>query len=226
MTIRAGLLTAFSLVSAWLSLGNARADVSITNPSFETLPPGGLTYETCGVGCSDSYNVPIPGWTSGINTGQWQPGSSSGNFTYFNYVPNGLTVAFSNGGPITQTVGATVVAGDIYTLSVFVGDRSSGISGQSYVGLIVNGYNYRVLATPSSPGTWADWTATYTGTATDAGDPITIELLPYGNGQGDYDNVTLTQTSATPEPRFDGLLALGLGGLMLAARLRHAKQAV
>jgi len=97
------------------------------------LPLGG-----CGVGCSFSVGV-IPGWTDTGATGQFQPGSSSGNFAYFNYIPGGVTVAYSNGGSIYQTVGATAVAGDTYTLTVDVGLRTDGYDLLPTEDLIVNG---------------------------------------------------------------------------------------
>jgi len=114
---------ALSLLGA---AGTANADVSIfvANPSFETMPGGGLPYG-CGTGCSYSVGT-IPDWVTSGSEGQFQPGSSSGNFAYFNYVPDGVTVAYSNGGTISQTVGSTVVAGDTYTLTVDLGNRNDG----------------------------------------------------------------------------------------------------
>ena len=204
--------------------GTAWANVSITvvNSSFETLPGGGLPF-ACGVGCSYSKDS-IPGWTniqgSPGDTGQFQPGSSSGNFAYFNYVPDGTTIAYSNGGTISQTVGATVQAGVIYTLSVELGNRSDnggGYANQGSADLLINGHQYVATGFQAALGTWTTWTAYYTGTSADAGKSITIELNALAP-QGNYDNVSL---SATPEPGFYGALALGMSGLLVAIQRRR-----
>jgi hypothetical protein len=52
-----------ALVVALLSLTAmvALADpITVDNPSFETLPSGGLTMDSCGAGCFFSVNTPIP----------------------------------------------------------------------------------------------------------------------------------------------------------------------
>jgi hypothetical protein len=214
--IRTGAVLSLGLC---LSLGTARADYSITvlNPSFEILPGGGLP-DGCGVGCSYSV-APIPGWTNTGTSGQFQPGSSSGNFAYFNAVPNGLTVAYSNGGTITQTVGPTVQAGQTYTLNVWLGNRNDGYDGQGSAALVLDygtpsATTYLASGTPAPRGEFSLFTATFTGTALTAGDTITIDLIASG-AQGDFDNVSL---SATPEPALYGILGLGLVGLLVAVR--------
>jgi hypothetical protein len=79
--------------------------ITVDNPSFETLPAGGLP-AGCGTGCAFSV-APIPGWTNTGSSGQFQPGTQDGNFAYFNSLSDGITNAYSNGGTISQTVGAT-----------------------------------------------------------------------------------------------------------------------
>jgi hypothetical protein len=197
----------------------ANVNIAVNNPSFETLPGGGLPFTSCGVGCSYSIDS-IPGWTNSGNTGQFRPGSSSGNLAYFNYVPDGITVAYSNGGTISQTVGATVQAGVIYTLSVELGNRSDnggGYANQGSADLLINGHQYVATGVEAALGTWTTWTAYYTGTIADAGKSITIELNALAP-QGNYDNVSL---SATPEPGFYGALALGMSGLLVAIQRRR-----
>ena len=115
------------LRGAGLMLGIASAawaaPITVNNPSFEILPAGGLPFG-CGTGCSFSGGS-IPGWsTSGTGLGQFQPGVHLGNLTLFNSLSDGPTSAYSNSGPISQTVGATVQAGVIYTLLVDIGDRN------------------------------------------------------------------------------------------------------
>jgi hypothetical protein len=93
---------------------------SVTNPSFEILPHAGLPEHGlpvhCGPGCSFSTaDEGILGWTiaPGSNpfTGQFQPGERANNYTFLNFVPEGITTAYSNGGTISQKVGETVQEG-------------------------------------------------------------------------------------------------------------------
>src|SRR5207245_4829356 len=100
---------------AMLFVSTGFADVvSVANPSFEILPPGGLP-NSCGPSCFFSVD-PIPCWTNVGTSGQFQPGTQDGNFTFFDSLSDGITTAYSNdiGGVISQTVGATVQAGVTY----------------------------------------------------------------------------------------------------------------
>jgi opacity protein-like surface antigen len=112
-----------ALATFLLSAGGSQAAlISVANASFETLPGGGLP-SGCGAGCSFSNDDPIPGWNSVGSFGQFQPGVQVSDFTFFNSVPAGITVAYSNGGTIEQTVGILAQAGLTYTLQVDVGFR-------------------------------------------------------------------------------------------------------
>jgi hypothetical protein len=93
--------------------------IAVNNPSFETLPAGGLpNTDGCGSvpGCAYSIDQ-IPGWTvTGELTGQFQPGTTPNMF--FNSLPDGPTIAYTNDGSITQTVSTLAAAGVTYTLTV------------------------------------------------------------------------------------------------------------
>jgi hypothetical protein len=186
--------------------------IFVSNFSFETLPSGGLTFAGCGSGCSYSEASGIPGWSvsSGAEIGQFQPGNPA-NTIYFNTLSDGPTNAYSNidGSVISQTVGATVVLGEVYTLMVDIGSRKdAGFTG--IADLMINGITYTATGTPI-PGAFGLFTVAYTGLLADVGKSITIELRSSGP-QANFDNVRL---DAVPEPASflliaPALLALGL----------------
>lgn len=212
-----------TLVCAMLYLSTAFADVvPVANPSFETLPPGGLPIG-CGTNCNFDQGVVPPGWmftpgTTNIGLyGQLQPGPPA-TTTYFSSVPDGITVAWSDesGSIIYQNVGTTTGAGVNYTLTVDIGARAD-TSANLFDGtadLMIGTTVCAATGTMPSPGSWGVYTALCT--STEAGDPIVIQLNSSGS-QGDFDNVHLTDslnTSATPEPASfflmgSGLLAMG-----------------
>ena len=212
-------LMAFAATSA------VAGSINVVNHSFETLPPAGLPFGGCGAGCAYSIDA-IPGWTtSGGSTGQFQPGPSSGNFNYFNSVPDGLTVAYTNGGFISQTVGATSVAGATYTLSVDVGYRKD-VPDPGVVTLLVNGVPTVATGTAlQNSGDWSVFTASYT--ALTSGGPIEV-LLSSNSSQGDFDNVLLSSTGV-PEPEGWLLMLTGLamtGTFLRTRRMLSSARAV
>jgi hypothetical protein len=229
-----------ALLCAMLFVSNAFADVvTVANPSFETLPAGGLPYGSCGAGCSFSEITStdgIPGWTTSATgfIGQFQPGSSSGNFAWFNYVPDGTTVAYSDiaGSTIYQQVGP-VLNGETYTLQVDIGARNdTGVN--SFLGsadLMLGSIVCPAIGTPPSPGNWSVYTATCTDTSWSPTDNITIQLNtslpPYPIvGQGDFDNVGLTDNlSTSPIPEPSSLTLFGSGLLAMAYLLRRKRVA-
>ena len=204
-----GFLSAFTALAGVISVANA---------SFETLPAGGLP-SGCGTGCSFSEAV-IPGWSNSGISGQFQPGTPA--TTFFTSLPDGPTVAFSNDTtpPISQTVGTKVQLGVTYTLMVDLGWRNDFGSFTSAADLMINGNAITAIGTAPTQGNWSTFTATYTGLASDVGSSITIELLTSG-GQGDFDNVRLSD-STVPEPAGFTLLGLGLAGLLVFARRQRA----
>jgi len=192
--------------------------ITVTNPSFETLPTGGLPDGGCGTGCSFSTGVAIPGWTNvEFFSGQLQPGTQLGNHTMFDSLPDGITTAYANSGTIEQTVGAKVVDGATYTLTVDLGQRHDTAFTAS-ADLLVGSTMFAATGSTPSPGGWSTYTATFTGTAANAGETITIQLNSSGL-QANFDNVRLTASSTVPEP--SSMLLLGSGVLVLVQGLRR-----
>ena len=187
--------------------------IFVNNFSFETLPASGLPF-ACGVGCSFSIG-PIAGWVN-AGGGQFQPGAPA-NTNDFNSVPDGTTVAFLNGGTITQTVVPTVQAGVTYTLMVDLGVRKCFVDPGS-IALVVNGNVYSGAGILPSSGNWSTFTATYTGLLADVGQAITIQLASPGI-QGEFDNVRLSDNAGpVPEPATSALIGLGVVAIGLFSR--------
>jgi len=200
--------------------------IFVNNFSFENLPPGGLPFSGCGAGCSFNIGA-VQDWTvtGGGNVGQFQPGPGSGNFTYFNTVPDGATIAFSDGATISQIVG-NVVVGTVYTLQVEEGARKDTGFGtfNAATSLVIGTTPVVATGVAPTPGNWSTFMATYTGLPGDAGKTITI-LLSASGSQGDWDNVRLDAVSnaePVPEPVSFLLLGAGLIGLAGAKRFRRA----
>ena len=202
MTVRTAGFT-FCLFLALMPIASATA-IPVSNPSFETLPPGGLP--TCSdAGC---FSVaPIPGWTNSGTSGQVQWFGSG----VVNYLPDGTTAAYSNGasGAITQAVG-TVAANTTYTLKVDLGFRKDGISSLGTVAVLVGSTPVYGIGVPPTIGNWSTFTATYTSVSADVGKTLTIQLMATGT-QSDFDNVRLDASPTTPQVQILPQLAFGGG---------------
>lgn len=182
----------------------AQADsMLINNASFSTLPSGGL-------GNPGSYSIgAIPGWVEAGSApiGQWQPSGEG----VFNYLPDGSTIAYSDGGTLSQNIGS-VQAGHTYTLDVTIGVRldETGDTDAS-AALVVNGVSYYATGVAPLAGNWSVYTVTYSALASDVGHAIALQLIGSGaNGeQADFANVQLVD-DPVPEPStlvlFGGLL--------------------
>lgn len=217
--------------TATLSFAGA---VTINNPSFETLPVGGL--QGCGPGVTPcNYDVGnIPGWTLSdpSNVGLLQPLSSSLVQT------DGPTVVYSNstsGAMIAQILTALLTADTTYTLQVDVGRRvgvplgvvptiglyygggfvSNVLSGATQLGGAATGTN-------PAEGGWSTYSLSFTtGSSVTAGQNLAI-VIGMGNGvQTTFDNVRLDAGASVPEPGTLGIAALGL--IALVGKLRRSR---
>jgi hypothetical protein len=194
-------------------------DITIANSSFES--PGTSNTIGCGTGCSYNYG-PLPGW-SVIGGGTWQPG---GYFT--SPVPNGSLIGFVNATrSLSQTLtGDSVLADSVDTLSVFVGDRTDGDSGNYTLSLdtIVGGVTTTLCsftgnASMIGSGMFQVEGCTYTSSSSAPSGNLFLQLTA-NTGQLDVDNVSLTVQPATtgvPEP--SSVLLLSVGMLFLVATL-------
>jgi hypothetical protein len=206
-----GVLAGAMLAAAAFLASEAQAGtIAVVNPSFETPPASGLPFNDN----EGPYSVDtgIPGWTTtGSDNGEWQPSGPP-----FNYLPDGPTVSYTGDGTISQTVGVLAQAGEIYVLQVDLGFRQDCcVSTLATIALDVGSHTIYATGTPSfGSGNWANYTATYTATAADAGKPISI-VLASPVSQGDFDNVRL---AAVPEPATWALMLIGIGGLGVSLR--------
>jgi hypothetical protein len=206
------LATAVVAGSALVSNSASATSITVVNPSFEA-PVTFTNGDATGLWEPGS----IPGWSIAGYTGEQVPGVG-----LFNYLPDGLQFAFTNGGSISQTVSTAAVAGTTYTLQVDVGNRTDGYNGNVAVELITGAVTTLANGTYAGPlntypngggtGNWSIWTAVYTPTVADllSGNLITIDLINTAGPQGAFDNVQLT---ATPLPSTWTMLIAGFVGL-------------
>jgi uncharacterized protein (TIGR03437 family) len=183
----------------------AGTSITINNPGFETIPSNPV-WSDCsgsgGAGCRNTYDGNIPGWsTSGSISGLFQPGPA--DFTLPLPAAEGQTVAFTNGGTISQVLSATLQASTLYTLQVDVGRYFTNLYSSPPPTVQLFAGNIPIAAaTGAQPplGGWTTWTGTYTSSSSDplAGQTLKI-VLGATNPQGDFDNVRLTaaQTGGT-----------------------------
>jgi hypothetical protein len=237
MSIVRAALSAWTLLPLGITAASA-APITVINPSFEIIPPGGLPLTSGCQGAGCSYNAgpgSIPGWTNSGFSGEFIAGVQVGNHFAFDFMPDGIAGAYTNtAGPsiISQTVTETVQLGITYTLEVDFGLRHDAPSfSPATADLLINGIQYSATGVAPSPGSWSTFTATYIGLATDVGDPITIALGSTTTGfptqpiQADFDNVRLSSNTPSPpipEPSSIELLGAALVGAgAFARRKRH-----
>src|SRR5271170_1927257 len=178
------VLACFALVG-----GSAWADsVTVLNPSFGTFYP--LTVTGCGTGCAYNFSG-VPDWTNVSTAGSWQPGSSS---TYFSVpLPDGNTLAYVSDGSLSQDLGA-LLPDTTYTLTVEVGDRLDGQSGNFAIALDDGGTMECGDSGSSSlitAGTFAAETCSFTTGSDPIGDLIVLLSNNNTNLQADFADVTV-----------------------------------
>src|SRR5664279_568196 len=204
-SLRLGVLAVLVVLVA--SSGAFATSIPVANYSFETYTS--LPF-LCGGACAYSIG-PIPGWNDNGTSGQWITGGYAGNPSAI----AGSVLGYSNGGQIWQDVGVAV-AGATYTLQVEILHRTD-VPMAGIVQFEIGGSPVvTATGTDLGAGTWSNWTAVYTATASDAGKTLTV-LLDSSGAQGDFDDVRLD--ASVPEP--SSLLLLGSGLIGVAAVVRR-----
>jgi len=193
--------------------------IPVDNPSFEDVSgsPPPFPDKCDGRGCTFRLDGHIPGWVGPTLSGLLRPSiGPTAPATFSSFAPGGGKIsALSDEGTVAQTVGETVQEGLIYTLTVEIGhSRHHRFAGSA--DLLVGGTTFMARGTTPPQGEWSTFTATFTGTTANAGDPITIQLNSSGK-DGNFDNVNLTATPV-PEPGTLGMLGTGRIGLAGLAR--------
>jgi PEP-CTERM motif len=204
LTSRLPLIVFFGLVITT----HARAGmIPVVDAGFED--------EVLGVGNSISV---APGWVLGNGGG----GILHPDLSMFpGGAPEGLNVAFSNGGYFSQTLAAVLELGT-YSLMVDVGRRGDntpfgGYTIQLLAGSVVLAEDNDTLIPPA--GTFLTSIITYDATARDPnlGQSLTIVLTSLGV-QTNFDDVRLSLASV-PEP--GSLLTLGIGAAFVLGYARR-----
>lgn len=168
----------------------------IQNPSFEqsaVLPNVDTALGSYSVGG-------VPGWTVTGAAGLWQP--TAREFT--SALPDGSTLAWSNGGTLSQDLGVPAAANATYTLTVHVGRRIEGYVATYTVNLNAGTTNL-CTATGSNgdfaAGTFKQISLTCPAGAAPPTGNLSISLGATGT-QVNFDNVTLTSGPPAPLPPF------------------------
>lgn len=213
---KALLLAVCIVVSAGMSLQGS--PITVVNSSFEddVLAPGGFTVNTF-----------LDGWTCGPNAsassicGAFRPQAAQ----YINPLPNGVNLAYSNGGNISQTLATNLAPNTTYTLTVSVGRRLDDPF-PGYQVWLSSGIASNILAFDNNTlnpnaGDFLLSTVQYTSGASVTAAPLIITLVGQNGLQTNFDNVSLDATSnAVPEPGTAAFCLIGLALVCIPKKLR------
>lgn len=205
---------AFFCLLALIAAPTWADNLTIQNASFAVSNP--LTIPFGG----GPYNLgPIPDWTTTGVAGSWAP-----NTTEFASIPGGSTIGYTNDGTISQDLGVTVLPNTSYALSVFVGNRLDGVSGNYTIALDAGSTTLCTFSGSSSSitaGTFADETCTFQSGSVVPGGDLSVVLT--GTSPGMQLDVS-TVSVATPEPASLALTAVGLlcGCIVSIFRRKHS----
>jgi len=183
--------TVIAVVFGTLAFSNCECNaqsITILNPSFED-------------NVTTAFVFGIDHWTHSGDSGTFNPDSSH---YVGGIVPHGVNVAFSSvGGPdISQTLSDVLLADQLYTLSIEVGNRADSNFPGYEVELLAGG---QVLAADLNTltvtsGSFATSVVQYTSSSADTqlGQALGIRFRSLGQ-QANFDDVRLT-VSPIPEP--------------------------
>lgn len=207
------LLAAVATIAAGTASANS---ILVVNGDFQSVSTP-LNQNCCGQAGLYYNQGPVPGWTIEGSGGQWV---QNGPFQAISasVISDGTVMGWLNAGDMTQTVGATVVSGQSYTLTADLLYRDDSAF-DAWAALVIGGNTYYATGTTPAPGGESPFSVTFVGTAATAGDPIEVELGTNG-GQGDFASVLLV----TPVPEEGALVRLLLCALTLAGALAFARK--
>jgi hypothetical protein len=182
--------------------------IPVTNASFESP-----------VVMDGAQIAQATGWTI-TSSGVWNP--STAQWGASPPVPNGVQVAYAiAGGSLAQTLtGHTLLADQIYTMTVYVGTRSTGTGSALYEVALYAGTTKLASKTnatdPLTPGQFRLVTVSYTAPSSGPllGQTLSVQLsgLTGTTRQSNFDVVTLNYVPLPPSAL---LLGSGLLGLRL-----------
>jgi hypothetical protein len=174
----------------------ALAAQTVVNPSFEVNP----SVPNFSQGTGGPWGTAAPsGWTMTGNGGLWQPDTT---VCGYNSLPNGATVAWSDGATFSQDVGQAQ-ANQVYTLTVFVGHRGC----QPTANFTISLYSGTTLLCQTvgtnaniPQNTFVSENCSATITAAPMAD-LVIQLSASGS-EVDFDEVSLVAVATGPPPPF------------------------